>query len=112
MEKKSIFKNVNIQVALALSAASALIYEVVATHILLSYFAESSYSVATVLSVFLLGLAIGSLLIYYIIHKISNKKFLFATIQIFIALYAYLVLSNLTDIIPKITPLGTFAVSF
>lgn len=104
--------NLNIQIALALSAASALIYEVVATHILFSYFIESSYSVATVLSVFLLGLAIGSLIIYYIINRVKNKKLLFAVLQISIAIYAFLILSNLTDIIPKITPLGTFAVSF
>jgi len=104
--------NLHIQIALALSAASALIYEVVATHILFSYFIESSYSVATVLSVFLLGLAIGSLIIYYIINRVKNKKLLFAVLQISVAIYAFLILSNLTDIIPKITPLGTFAVSF
>jgi len=104
--------NLQIQIALALSAASALIYEVVATHILFAYFIESSYSVATVLSVFLLGLAIGSLIVYYIINRVKNKKLLFGILQIAVAIYAFLILSNLQDIIPRITPLGTFAVSF
>ena len=56
---KNKFLNLEIQTALALSAASALIYEVVATHLLFFYFIESSYSIATVLSVFLFGLIMG-----------------------------------------------------
>ena len=43
MEKKSVFRNLDVQVALALSAASALIYEVVASHMLIFYSDESSY---------------------------------------------------------------------
>ena len=58
MEKKSVFRNLDVQVALALSAASALIYEVVASHMLIFYSDESSYSIATILSVFLFGLAV------------------------------------------------------
>lgn len=48
------FENFNIQLALALSAASALIYEIVVTNVLFFYFIESSYSIATVLGVFCL----------------------------------------------------------
>ena len=76
------FPNIGIQTALGLSAASALIYEVVATHMLFFYFIESSYSIATVLSVFLFGLAIGSLTIYYLSNKIKNKRLIFAILQI------------------------------
>jgi predicted membrane-bound spermidine synthase len=106
------FTNIKIQTALGLSAASALLYEVVATHLLFFYFIESSYSIATVLSVFLLGLALGSLTIYYFSNKIKNKHLLFAVLQIAIALYAFTILSNLRDIIPKISTLGTFVTSF
>jgi len=63
------FTNLDIQIALALSAASALIYEVVATNILFFYFIRSSYSIATVLGVFLFGLGLGSLLIYFLLHR-------------------------------------------
>jgi predicted membrane-bound spermidine synthase len=67
------FENFNIQLALALSAASALIYEIVVTNVLFFYFIESSYSIATVLGVFLFGLGTGSLLIYFLSPKIKNK---------------------------------------
>lgn len=103
--------NLNIQVALALSAASALVYEVVATNVLFFYFIRSSYSIATVLSVFLFGLGMGSLLIYASSHKIKNKKILFGILQILIATYAFFVLANLTKIIPRVSTLGIFAVS-
>ena len=106
------FTNIGIQNALGLSAASALIYEVVATHLLFFYFVESSYSIATVLSVFLFGLAIGSLTIHYISDKIKNKKLIFAALQIIIAIYAFLILSNLRNILPNISTFGTVLTSF
>jgi len=106
------FSNICIQLALALSAASALMYEVVATNILFFYFVRSSYSIATVLSVFLLGLGIGSLLVYFLLPKIKNKWLLFGSLQVAIALYAFFVLTNIADIVPSISTLGTFATSF
>lgn len=90
-KKHIIFKNLNIQFALGLSAASALIYEVVATKMLYFYFTESSYSIATVLSVFLFGLGIGSLVIYYLSNRIKDKRLLFGVLQLLIALF---VISN------------------
>ena len=89
-----------------------MIYEVVATHILFFYFIESSYSIATVLCVFLFGLGVGSLLIYHFSNKIKDKKLLFAVLQISIAVYAFIVLSNLVDILPNISVFGTVVVSF
>ena len=106
------FSNLGIGIALALSAASALIYEVVATNILFFYFTESSYSIATVLGVFLFGLGAGSLIIYFLLHRIKNRKLLFGILQISIAIYAFFVLTNLIEIVPKISTLGTFAASF
>ena len=104
--------NLVVQIALALSAASALIYEVVVTDQLFFYFIESSYSLATVLSVFLFGLGVGSLSIYFLSSKIENPRKLFGFLQLFIAVYAFFVLTNLTNIIGKISTLGTFVTSF
>ena len=109
---KSKLENWKIQTALALSAASALIYEVVAANVLFFYFIKSSYSIATVLSVFLFGLGIGSLLIHLLSNKIKNKKILFGILQILIAIYAFFVLANLPEIIPAISTLGIFIASF
>ncbi|MCK5140414.1 MAG: fused MFS/spermidine synthase, partial [Thermodesulfovibrionia bacterium] len=106
------FQNLPIQIALGLSAASALIYEVVSTNILFFYFIKSSYSIATVLSVFLLGLGIGSLIIYKSSEKIKNKKTLFGILQILVAVYSFFILANLTDIAPALSTLGVFIASF
>lgn len=106
------FTNLGILIALILSAASALIYEVAATKVLFFYFIESSYSIATVLSVFLFGLGIGSLLTYKLSHKIQNKKVLFGVFQILIAVYAFFVLANSTEIIPKFSTFGIISASF
>jgi spermidine synthase len=108
---KNIFENICILTALGLSAAAALVYEVVATHMLLFYFIESSYSIATVLSVFLLGLGVGSLTIYFLLPRIKNKNLLFGILQIGISLYAFFVLTNLREIIPPLENYGTFFTS-
>lgn len=112
MKLNSVFRNFDVQIALGFSAASALIYEVVATKMLWFYFTESSYSIATVLSVFLFGLGVGSLLIYFFSDKIKDKKLLFGILQLLIALYAFLVLSNLLKILPNLETLGAFVTSF
>jgi len=99
-------------IALALSGASALIYEVVATNILFFYFVESSYSIATVLGTFLLGLGVGSFAIYKMNRKIKNKKNLFGVLQIIIGVYSYAVLANLQSVVPKLHTLGVLLASF
>ena len=96
--------------ALGLSAASGLIYEVVVTNILFFYFIESSYSLATVLSVFLFGLGAGSLGIYYLPIKYQRKN-LFGFLQLTIGVYAFFVLTNLEKIIQNISTSGTFFTS-
>ena len=101
--------NTPVQLALALSAASALIYELVATNVLFFYFTQSSYSMATVLSTFLLGLAIGSYLVYWQSHKIKRLRLAFGVSQIFIGIYAFFILTNLESLIPVLTTMGTFA---
>lgn len=88
--------------ALALSGAAALIYEVAATDALFYYFENNTYSVAVVLSVFLLGLALGSLTIAKYLKRISEQKkiFLFILFQFVIGFYALFVLTNF-NLIPK-----------
>ncbi len=97
--------------SLALSAATALIYEVVASNILFYYFAESSFSVSTVLSTFLVGLAVGSFLYYRFQAQIPDKRTLFALLQLLIATYGLTIFANATDIVPQIDTLGIFIVS-
>jgi spermidine synthase len=104
--------NFLVQMALGLSAAAALIYEIVITDQLFFYFFESTYSLATVLSVFLFGLGIGSLMIYFLSPKIQNPQKLFGWLQIFVAIYAFIVLINFTKIVSSISTAGAFLTSF
>jgi len=97
--------------ALLLSAASGLIYEVVATNLLFRYFIQSTYSVATVLGVFMFGLGLGSFLIHRFKDRIRSKENLFTILQLVIAFYSFGVLTNALSIIPKLNTLGIFAVS-
>jgi spermidine synthase len=91
-----------INIALMLSAASGLIYEIVATNLLFFYFIRNTYSISTVFSTFLLGLGIGSILIYKLKDKIPDKNYLFGVLQLIIGVYSLIVLTNLTKIIPAI----------
>lgn len=66
---------------------------------------------AIVLSTFLLGLAIGSYLIYWQSNKIKRLRLAFGISQIFIAVYAFFILTNLESLIPALTVIGPFAAS-
>ena len=76
--------------AMTLSGASALIYEVVASKVLFFFFSETTYSVATVLASFLFGLALGSFLMAKYIKKIIDKRQFFVVLQVLIGVYAIL----------------------
>ncbi|PLX88713.1 MAG: hypothetical protein C0618_03655 [Desulfuromonas sp.] len=97
---------------LMLSAASGLIYEVVATDQLFFYFSRSTYSVSTVLAVFLSGLGVGSFLVHKYRDRIKNPAFWFGWSQILIAIYVVAVLVHLTSIIPNIGTVGIVGASF
>jgi spermidine synthase len=84
--------------ALLFSGASALIYEVVSTKALFFFFASTTYTVATVLAAFLLGLALGSLIIAKNLHWIENKRNMFVWVQLFIGAYALLFLMRFDSI--------------
>jgi len=102
MKNNTILSPRIVALALALSGATALIYEVAATEALFYYFNNNTYSVATVLSTFLLGLALGSLAIAKYLKKIGERKkiILFTLFQFIIGLYALFVLTNFT-LIPR-----------
>ncbi len=85
-------------IALFLSGASALIYEVVSSKALFFFFASTTYTVSTVLVSFLFGLALGSLLMATFIDKINNKRNFFAMMQIVIGAYALLFLIRFDSI--------------
>ena len=104
-------KNLTLYIALALSAATALIYEVVASKILFYFFSESTYSVSTVLSTFLLGLAIGSFLYYKFQSKIKRQRQLFGLSQLLIGVYGFFVFTHIADIVQDIHTFGIFLVS-
>jgi len=104
--------NLKINLALMLSAASGLIYEIVATNLLFFYFIRSSYSMAIVFSAFLFGLGIGSMLVYKFKTRIKDEFGLFARLQILIGIYSLVVLTNLTNILSSINGFGLFICSF
>lgn len=80
---------------------TGLCYEIAATKVLFYFFSESSISVATVISIFLFGLGLGSLLFSFFIPKIKKiQEFIFKT-QFAIACYAIIFFSNF-EIIPTI----------
>jgi len=99
-------------IALMLSATAGLIYEITATELLFFYFIESSYSFSTVISVFLLGLGIGSFGIYKYNNKIKDKRLLFGILQVVIGVYAIIILGNLSAILPSLSTKGLFISSF
>ena len=98
--------------ALMLSATAGLIYEITATELLFFYFIESSHSFSTVISVFLLGLGIGSFAIYKYKDQIKDKRLLFGVLQIVIGIYAIVILKNLSAILPTLSTKGLFISSF
>lgn len=80
---------------------SGLCYELVATKILFYFFSENSLSVSTVISIFLLGLGIGSYIFSKIVTKIKYKENFILGIQVLIAIYAIFVFTNF-DLIPTL----------
>jgi len=79
---------------------SSLIYEIVATKALSYFFSENTYSTATVISIFLLGLAIGSFLFSWIQHKIRQQEIFFLIANWAVALYAVIIMPRY-DLIPS-----------
>ncbi|HLB02536.1 MAG TPA: fused MFS/spermidine synthase [Nitrospiria bacterium] len=75
--------------ALAISGYTALVYEVAWTRVLSLVLGSSVYAFSTMLTTFLLGLALGSLLFTQILNRIKWPIGTFAVVQIGIALACY-----------------------
>lgn len=74
-------------------------YEIITTKILFYFFDECTLPLSTLISLFLLGIALGSFMFSKIEHKAKDKNMFLALTQIFIALYALVILPNF-DLIP------------
>lgn len=79
--------------AFFLSGMSALIYEVVWTRPLQLVFGSTVYAVATILTAFMAGLALGSFIGAKLLKKIDNPLYVFAIIEAIIALYGIAVIA-------------------
>lgn len=73
----------------AISGFSAMIYEVVWTRILTLILGSTVYSYATMLSTYLLGLAIGSFIFSHVLKRFSRPLLLLTLVQVGIALFAF-----------------------
>lgn len=82
-----------------LTGFTGLSYELIATKILFYFFSENSLSVSTVISIFLLGLGIGSFIFSKIVYKIKNTANFILVVQVLIAIYALFIFTNF-DLIP------------
>lgn len=105
-------RNIKLYIALGISAGVALIYQVAVSNILFYYFPENSYSVATVLSTFMIGLALGSFLYHKVQKRVGDSYELFGWLQFGIALYAIVVFYNASEFIPLLDVTNVYIISF
>jgi len=75
-----------------LTGFTILAYEIIASKALFYFFNESTYSTATVIAIFLFGLAVGSFVFAGLISKITNGGVFFLRVNWAVALYAVLIL--------------------
>ena len=77
-----------------------LAYEIIATKVLYYFFNENTVTAASVISVFLFGLGIGSFIFSKFEKKITDKKKFLFVLQLFVASYAAFIFPNY-DLIPS-----------
>ena len=73
------------------SGAAGLIYQVVWTRMLTQIFGNTTYAIATVLSAFMAGLAIGSYLFGQIADRGKNDFLLYGILEAGVGIYGFLV---------------------
>src|SRR3990170_4229448 len=73
------------------SGAAGLVYQVVWTRMLTQIFGNTTYAIATVLSAFMAGLAIGSYLFCKIADRGKNDFLLYGVLEAGVGLYGFLV---------------------
>ncbi len=74
-----------------LSGTSGLIYEVVWTRMLTQIFGNTTYAVATVLTAFMGGLALGSYLFGLVADQGKNNFFLYGALEAGVGIYGFLI---------------------
>src|SRR5574337_927369 len=74
-----------------LSGAAGLIYEVVWTRMLTQIFGNTTYAIATVLSAFMAGLALGSYLFGQIADRRKNDFLLYGILEAGVGVYGFFV---------------------
>ena len=87
--------------ATAFSGASALIYELITSRILLLFFGSALTSLTIVLIIFLGGLSLGAALMTIFKKRISSTGLVFSILQLTIAFYGILILSQFINL-PKL----------
>jgi len=70
-------------------------YEVVWTRLLVLVFGSTTYAVATVLAVFMLGLSLGSRLFGTLTERFANPQRIYGLLEIAVGLYAFLFLPGI-----------------
>ena len=94
--------------AFAVSGFAAMGYEVAWTRILITYMGNTVYAFSAMLTSFLLGLAIGSLLLSFFVNRLSRLFVWFGALQIGIGLYMMVLLyffgNHLQILLPFISP--------
>ncbi|MFA6308114.1 MAG: fused MFS/spermidine synthase [Patescibacteria group bacterium] len=80
--------------ATSFSGASVLVYEIITSRILLLFFGNALTSVTIVLIVFLGGLSFGAALMTIFKNKIKQNALIFSILQLLIAFYGILILSQ------------------
>lgn len=79
-----------VMVAFAASGAAAMVYEVAWTRTLLMVIGSTTYAFTTMLSTFLIGIALGSFVCARTVDKIKRPVSAFATIQLLLSLAGFL----------------------
>lgn len=98
MSEKSIYNWKFVILATALSGASALIYEIISSRILLLFFSSTITSMTIVLIIFLGGLSIGSALMTIFKKYFKNNALVFGIIQILVAFYTIIIFSQFVNL--------------
>jgi len=88
-------------IAFVFSGMAALIYELTWIRPLQFLLGSTVYTISIIFAVFMLGLALGSLIVSNHIDKIKNLPVAYAVIQLIIGLYGVLLLS-IFNLLPKI----------
>jgi spermidine synthase len=79
-----------IYISFFLSGATALMYEIIWTRYFSLTFGSTTYSITTVLTAFMSGLALGSLVLGRVVDRIQRRLRLYGWIELLIGIYALL----------------------